>query len=91
MREKEWKRSEGEPGRVDAESSTLRKILDEFTLEGRPEQRGSDLNRPGHLMPESSPEQDLQGQMRAPPWTNPLELRGSSYPLRRSELRFPLN
>jgi hypothetical protein len=56
MREKEWKRSEGEPGRVDAESSTLHKILDEFTVAGRPEQRGSDLNCPGQLMPESSPE-----------------------------------
>ena len=56
MKEKERKGSEGEPGRVDVEPSTLRTILDEFIVEGRPEQRGSDLNCLGHLMPESSPE-----------------------------------
>ena len=55
-REKERKGSEGESGRADVESSTLRTILDEFTVEGRPEQRGSDLNCLGQLMPESSPE-----------------------------------
>lgn len=34
MSEKEWKGFEGEPGRVDVESSTLRTILNEFTKEG---------------------------------------------------------
>jgi hypothetical protein len=47
MREKERKGSEGEPGRADVESSTLRTILDESTVEERPEQRGSDQNCPG--------------------------------------------
>lgn len=91
MREKGWKGSRGEPGRVDVESSTLRTILDEFTVAGRQEQRVSHLNCPGQLMPESSPEQDPQGQMRAPPWTNPLEPLGPSCPLWRLETRFPLN
>jgi hypothetical protein len=54
MREKERKGFEGEPGRADVESSTLLTILDEFTVGGRLEQRGSDLNCPGQLMPESS-------------------------------------
>ena len=91
MREKGRKRSEGKPGRVDVESSTLRTILDEFTVEGRPERRGSDLTCPGPLMPESSPKQDPQGQLRTPPWTNLLELLEWSGPLRGPRFRFRLN
>ena len=91
MREEEQKDSEGEPGGLTLNRQPSARYSNEFTVAERPEQRGSDLICPGQLMPESSPEQDLQSQMRAPPWTNPLEPLGPSYPLRRSELRFPLN
>jgi hypothetical protein len=50
MREKGWKSSEGEPRRVDVESSTLRTILDGFTVVERLEQRGSYLNCFGQLV-----------------------------------------
>jgi len=49
-REKGWKSSDGEPRRVDVESSTLRTILDGFTVVERLEQRGSDLNCSGQLV-----------------------------------------
>jgi hypothetical protein len=91
MRGEERNGFAGEPGRVDDSTSTLRTMLDEFTVAGRLAQEDSDLNCPGRLVPESLPVQELLGQMRAPPWVNPLEPRGSAYPLRRAELRFPRN
>ena len=65
--------------------------LDEFTVGGQPEEREPDRNCLGQLMPNSLPKQGSREQMRALPWTNPLEPPEPSGPLRGSELRFPLN
>src|SRR5207249_11179238 len=74
-RGKERKSSEGESERVDVESSTLRTILDEFTVAGRQEQRVSHPNCPAPLTPGSLPKQDSQGGIRVPLLASPLEPR----------------
>src|SRR5256885_15878314 len=77
-RGKERKSSEGDSERVDVESSTLRTILDEFTVAGRQEQGGSYPNFPSPPTPEALPKQELPGEMRGPPWSKQFEALGTS-------------
>jgi hypothetical protein len=55
MRGEERKYSEGEPQRVDVESSALCTIHEEFIVAGPPEQQGAYLNCPGQLRTELLP------------------------------------
>src|SRR2546423_14918012 len=61
-RGKERKSSEGESERVDVESSTLRTILDEFTVAGRQGQTGFLPHYPASLKNEALAETGIHGR-----------------------------